>query len=140
MIVFLESSSEAILSHFGAKRDPKGAPGVHFWGHFSSFLGSRAKVKIELSPARELSFCGLKGSVLLYFVTLFGRGVSRPSLEAFHSNFLRIWVNLGSHLELILESFLVHFFKCFFCSFSGAPGRPTTTYFGSPGGLKELLS
>ena len=44
------------MSHFGAKRDPKGVPGVQFWGNFSSFLGYLAKMKIELSLARELIF------------------------------------------------------------------------------------
>ena len=42
----------------------------------------------------------------------------------------------GAHFGVIFASF----FQVFFSSFSGAPMRPATTYFGSPGGLKELLS
>ena len=138
---FLEVSFRSQFWSFWAPKAPKRCPRGHFWERcLVIFLGPPGKVKIELSPKRELSFWGCRGSQIGIFFEHLSSAVPGPASEASQIVFLRIHVNLGCHLGSIWGSLLAHFLDQKIMKFGYLPGLDTTTCFTSPGDLKDLLS
>ena len=81
-----------------------------------------------------------QGVSFALFCDTFWKGCVKTLTGSFPQPFFKDLDQFGEPLGADFGVIFGLFFQVFFCSFSGAPGRPTTTYFGSPGGFKELLS
>ena len=138
---FVVDFPENIFGHFDAKLIPKGAPGAHFWGSFLVIFGIPLRKWKLSSRLHGSSIFEVQRGQLLANLWDFFEGVFKdPPRTPSEANFQGFGPNFEPHLGVILGSFLGHFFNWFFWCFSGAPRRPTTTCFCSPGGFKELLS
>ena len=125
---------------FWCQKGPKRSSQGSCWGSFFIIFGIPCESENWALACTGAQFLRSQGVSFALFCDTFWKGCVKTLTGSFPQQFVKDLVRLGKPFGVHLESFLVHFFKFFFCSFAGAPGRPTTTYFGSPGGFKELLS